>query len=75
MPEIYVFGGAMRSIWPFSERHWSRMRPHGFGKTTFATTLLSTLPGVDFVNAEREALASLVVEDDDLRIRAALQQI
>ena len=48
---------------------------NGSGKTTFATTFLSALPGVEFVNAEREALASLVVEDDDLRIRAALQQI
>ncbi|MEL6788456.1 MAG: hypothetical protein AAFO76_13865 [Cyanobacteria bacterium J06607_15] len=47
---------------------------NGSGKTTLATTFLSSLSGVEFVNAERRQSLP-VVEDDDLRVCAALQQI
>ena len=46
---------------------------NGSGKTTFALDVFPNLGNIEFINAEREALASPVVEDDDLRVRAALQ--
>ena len=46
---------------------------NGSGKTTFALNIFPNLDNVEFINAEREALASPVVEDNDLRVRAASQ--